>query len=421
MKNPTAFEDVRTRLLPVVMVLGLLAGGPANARDNSRLDQAFRKADLNGDGRLSRDETRRFPQLSARLEGADTDGDGAIAFEEFRAALVRSLKRSDIRTDRAASGPEDRIRTITVGGRERRYRIHVPPNVDSRTPSPVVIAFHGGGGNPESMVRISGLNAKADEAGFIVVYPFGSGREPDRNLTFNAGDVGGFARQRNIDDVGFTRALLDDLERTVRVDPNRVFATGLSNGAMMAYRVASDLSDRIAAIAPVGGPMGTAECRPVRPVSIIHFHGTADDLAPFDGGRGRGVGNQPSFLRPVFRSARESLRKWVEANGCDPEPVVEPLPDRADDGMRVFRETWGNGRDGAEVVLIRIEGGGHTWPGREPPVEFLGRSTKDVSANDMMWEFFNERARGDDQSEQAIEGAHLEGDDESGFEAKKVR
>ena len=125
------------------------------------------------------------------------------------------------------------------------------------------------------MVRFCGLNEKADQEGFIAVYPNGTGRlEP--MLTWNGGNCCGYAQWNNVDDVGFTRALLDDLAKVVNVDAKRVFATGISNGGIMCYRLASELSDRIAAIAPVSGTMGTLTCNPKRPVSVIHFHGTED-------------------------------------------------------------------------------------------------------------------------------------------------
>jgi polyhydroxybutyrate depolymerase len=115
-------------------------------------------------------------------------------------------------------------------------------------------------------------------------------------------------------------------------------------------------------------------------VPVIHFHGTDDRLAPFHGGRGA--------LDLSFRSVEYSIRAWVEANGCPPEPVITKEPDNADDGMTVERRSYGPGKDGAEVVLVVVEGGGHTWPGRDPPYRFLGKSTKDISANDLIWEFF---------------------------------
>ena len=184
----------------------------------------------------------------------------------------------------------------------------------------------------------------------------------------------------------FLRALLDDLATVANIDAKRVFATGMSNGGIISYRLASELSDRIAAIAPVGGPMGTETCSPKRPVSVIHFHGTADEHAPFKGGKGKGLSGTN------FYSVDHSIKTWIKANGCPEEPVVTKLPDKADDGMTVTKKTYGPGKDGAEVVLIEIDGGGHTWPGQDPRVKFLGKSTKDISANDLMWEFFQKHS-----------------------------
>jgi polyhydroxybutyrate depolymerase len=129
--------------------------------------------------------------------------------------------------------------------------------------------------------------------------------------------------------------------------------------------------------------MGTEKCAPKRPVPVIHFHGTDDEFAPLRGGKGA-----KSLTGTDFYSVDHSIRAWVSANGCDEKPKEEELPDRAKDGTKVTRRTYGGGKNGAEVVLVVIEGGGHTWPGREPPLKALGKSTKNVSANELMWEFF---------------------------------
>jgi polyhydroxybutyrate depolymerase len=129
--------------------------------------------------------------------------------------------------------------------------------------------------------------------------------------------------------------------------------------------------------------MGTATSHPKRPAPVTHFHGTADEFAPFEGGRG-----EKSLSGTDFYSVEHSIKAWVRANDCKEEPAVEELPDRTKYGTRVVRKTYGGGRDGAEVVLVVIEGGGHTWPGREPTLKVLGKSTQNISANDAMWEFF---------------------------------
>ncbi|AQQ09098.1 Haloalkane dehalogenase [Sedimentisphaera cyanobacteriorum] len=285
----------------------------------------------------------------------------------------------------------DYTKAVMVGNTQRRYWVHLPPEYDSNQPTAVVVAFHGGGGNPQSMMTLSGLNEKSDEEGFIVVYPYGSGIDPNQSLSFNGGNCCSYAMQNNINDIAFVDALLDDLSETVNVDPNRIYATGFSNGSIMTYLAASELSERFAAVAPVGGPMGTETCNPSRPVPIIHFHGTSDQFAPFNGGYGTNPVGGPGVTD--FYSVDHSIQNWVRTNGCDPDPDAVPMPNIEDDGTFVVRKTYSSGLQGSEVLLYVIMGGGHTWPGREPTVNFLGKSTKDISANDLMWEFFQKHPK----------------------------
>jgi polyhydroxybutyrate depolymerase len=281
--------------------------------------------------------------------------------------------------------PGDHVRSLESDGRTRTYRVHVPPQYDATAPTPVVLAYHGAMTNSRMMASFSGLSKKADEAGFVVVYPNGTG-SGDVMLFWNAGGM----RRRNganADDVAFTAKTLDDLATVINVDPDRVYATGLSNGGMMCYRLAAELSDRIAAIAPVAGTMGVDDPDPKRPVPVLHFHGTSDRLVPFDGpdDRGRRI--------VAIRSVDETMRIWAKIDGCPAEPDIADLPDSVDDGTKVTCKIWGPGKDGAEVVLYTITGGGHTWPGKPRVVGILGKSTKDISANDLMWEFFQKHPR----------------------------
>jgi polyhydroxybutyrate depolymerase len=287
------------------------------------------------------------------------------------------LLTSLLATDPLAPG--DHVRKLKVDKRTRSYLVHVPPDYDPEKPTPVVLIFHGAGTNGRLMVRFCGMNKKADEAGFIAVYPNGTGLA-NLLLIWNSGH---FARQKkDPDDVRFVERLLDDLATVVHVDPMRVYATGHSNGAMMCYRLATELSNRIAAIAPVSGTIATDEVKLKRPVPLIHFHGTADKILPHDGPTKR----TPSFV--TFKSVQDTIRIWARANGCRPEASLTDIEDKVDDGTTVQRKSYASGTDNAEIIVYIIHGGGHTWPGLDPPLFFLGRSTKNISANDLIWDFF---------------------------------
>ncbi len=298
------------------------------------------------------------------------------------ASAVSPTTRPQVPTTMPTTLPSgDQLRYIEVGGRSRSYLVHLPPKHDPKKRAPVVLIFHGAGTNGVIMTMFCGMSRKADEAGFVAVYPNGTGIG-EVMLTFNAWDGPIANRQNRPDDVAFTARLLDDLASFIAVDPKRVYATGMSNGGFMCYRLAAELSERIAAIAPVAGTLAVERCEPKRPVPVMHFHGTADTMVPFTGPNAR----SPRFLK--FKNVEQTVQTWVTINGCPNEPTTTELPDIAHDGTKVKRMVYGPGKDGSEVVLFTIEGGGHTWPGQEPPVRFIGKSTKNISANDLIWEFF---------------------------------
>lgn len=266
-------------------------------------------------------------------------------------------------------GPGDHTRSLKMGEQERSYLVHVPKGYDPKKPTLVVLALHGALMTGPMMAPFSGLNKKADEESFVVIYPSGLG------MFWNAGSfrkgMGG-----KTDDVAFIGKVLDDLGTVVKVDEKRVYACGMSNGAMMCYRLAAELSDRIAAVAPVAGTSLIEEIKLKRPVPVLHFHGRKDTFVPFEG-RGRSVD--------------DAIQKWVKLNGCDEKLRADVLSKDGDE-MKVTRKTYGSGKDGAEVVLVVIEGGGHTWPGMKPPVGFMGKSAMNISANDLIWEFFKKHS-----------------------------
>lgn len=267
-------------------------------------------------------------------------------------------------------GPGTYTRHVISDFRLRSYHIHVPPCYRPGRPMPVVVALHGLGATGRMFMRFTGFNDTADRCGFIVVYP-------NAKLTaFGAGAT----RRPAPDDVAFVNRVLDQLNGMVCVDRCRVYATGLSNGGMLCHRLATQLSHRIAAIASVSGPMAPLLCYPRRPVPFLYFHGTSDPELGYNGPR-RG------FLK--FYSAPETAARWAAINGCPPEPVIESLPDICADCTTVTRATWSPGNCGAEVIMYTIHGGGHTWPGRELPIKLLGKSSHDIDATSLIWEFFS--------------------------------
>jgi polyhydroxybutyrate depolymerase len=277
------------------------------------------------------------------------------------------------------ASPGDFPGRLTVAGLERTWTLHIPPGMKPDQPAPLVLALHGAAMNAQSMASFSGLNAMADEAKFLLAYPNGTGLAGTL-LVWNSGGLGP-AREKP-DDVGFIRELLDHLAGKLPVDAGRVYAAGLSNGGMMAYRLAAEMPERIAAIAAVGGTLTLTDPKPKRAVPVIHFHGTKDRIVPYAGPDPKSGG------RMKFLSVADTIRIQVKLTGCPAQPVVREVPDQFDDGTTVRLSTYGPGRQGAEVVLVDVIGGGHTWPGEQPGVSFIGRSTREISANQMLWAFF---------------------------------
>jgi polyhydroxybutyrate depolymerase len=274
-------------------------------------------------------------------------------------------------------------------GRERSYRVHAPRALGTR-PAPVVLSFHGGGGHAEAQQDYSRLDAVADREGFLAVYPNGSGRHAKRLLTWNAGACCGYAQRRGVDDVGFARAVVDDLARRTPVDRARVYATGLSNGAMMAYRLAAEAPDLVAAIAPVAGSMVVERFEPARPVPILHVHSVDDPRALYAGGLG--LPFPLTKERVLHAPVEEVLARWVRFEGCPEPPHSEPARTGtgASAGHTATRLVWGPCRGGSEIALWRLTGAGHVWPGgkRDYLPKLLGAGSDVIDANEEIWRFF---------------------------------
>lgn len=277
----------------------------------------------------------------------------------------------------------------TPDGRRRHYRLYVPSTIRAGQAVPLVVALHGGLGSSEQFAANSGFDELAESNGFIVVYPDGVRAVPDRPglQTWNGGYCCGPAARKNVDDVGFIRFLIDLVEERFSIDPNRVFATGHSNGAIMAYRLACELADRIVAIGVQAGSLGVDDCRPSEPVSVLHLHGLADSNHPIDGGVGTGVSGV------AFRSGREAVTTLAGVNSCDESPIVEAVPANGE----VEISTWAGCRGGTEVRLVTVEGASHAWMGHSGAnpraAALVGEPYMNLDASRLMWSFLSAHPR----------------------------
>jgi len=272
-------------------------------------------------------------------------------------------------------------------GRTRTWHLYVPPGHDPSKPAPLVLALHGGGGTGERFDRSTNgsVTREAERRGWLVVFPDGvdKGWNDGREIHTRR-DVG----RKDVDDVGFLAKLVERLVGSHGVDPARVYAMGISNGGFMSFRLGVDLAEKIAAIAPVTANMTPflAGRKPARPMPVLVLNGTADPLVPYDGGHVRVLGQD----RGAVLSTEASIRWWVERNGCPSTFTRAWLPDRARDGTRVEVVTHADCAAGTEVVLYRIVGGGHTWPGGQQylPRLLVGRVCRDIDGTRTIFDFF---------------------------------
>jgi len=263
--------------------------------------------------------------------------------------------------------------TIVSSGESRDYLLYVPDSYNPQTPTPLVIAIHGYAEWPGHQAQISHWNQLAEEYGFIVVYPSGTNL-PKRWRVSGWAD----SRVNPLIDVIFISDLIDHLEAEYNIDPQRIYANGLSNGGGMSFMLSCYLSDRIAAVGMVSGaymlPWGA--CSPVRDVPAIVFHGTADPIVPFEGGP------SPSFDLP-FPNIPEWVGTLAQQRGCAVEPQDLPAVGA------VTGVQYTDCNEGADVVFYTIAGGGHTWPGGEGMPEVItGITNYDIDATRLMWAFF---------------------------------
>ncbi|MCL4215683.1 MAG: prolyl oligopeptidase family serine peptidase [Candidatus Hydrogenedentes bacterium] len=267
--------------------------------------------------------------------------------------------------------------TLGVGELTRSYFVHIPPNLDPAVPSPLVLVLHGGASNARNGMKISGFEAKADAEKFIAVFPSGTGGLKLLR-TWNAGTCCGPASDNNVDDVGFIRMLIEHLKAQMNIDPQRIYVAGFSNGGMMVYRLLCEMPEAFAAAAVLSGVIHVEECIPSEPVPLVVFHGTADELVPYAGGK-------PKLTIPGYEridpSFEFTVSTWAKLNRC----VTPPTAER---NGAVIHEIYSAREDGAPVEVYTIQGGKHAWPGGQKEWFFAPKPADEINATDVIWDFF---------------------------------
>jgi polyhydroxybutyrate depolymerase len=271
--------------------------------------------------------------------------------------------------------------SVTSGGMTRNYFIFVPSSYRAGQAVPLVLGFHGGGiGSGKGFARTTSFNQLAEQEKFIVVYPSGiDGQWNDGRGTPKL--------HPDISDVDFVSALLDQVEKDYSIDSRRIYATGISNGGFFTQRLACELSNRIAAFAPVAASMAaplSKTCNPPKPVSILMINSPDDQFIPWKGGQmTKGAGGQ-------ILSIANAVQFWQKHNGCRANPQEKTLTplDQADP-TQVTLQSYTGCRNGSEVLLYTIQGGGHTWPnGDRQPKFLLGVTSRNLTATNTVWNFF---------------------------------
>lgn len=303
--------------------------------------------------------------------------------------LREKIKQRWLKKQQEKPAPELGPHTYTIkhDGIDRHYFVHVPPSYNAKIPTPLVVAMHGGGGDMslQASPDYYDLTPKSDKEGFIIVFPNGSSKLKSGKLaTWNAGTCCGHARDKKIDDVGFIKKMVGNITQQYNIDQKRIFATGMSNGGLMAYRLACELPQTFRAIAAVAGTDNTSDCKPAQPVSVLHIHAKNDDHVLFNGGAGKeAFGDRTKITE--FTSVPATIAKWVKLNSCATSPK------RSLEKSQAYCETYSNCSSGTEVQLCVTETGRHSWPGGKKIRRGKESPSTAISATDVIWDFFKTR------------------------------
>lgn len=276
------------------------------------------------------------------------------------------------------AAPAADLQSLDYEGRTRTFLLRLPPQAGAGDRLPLVLVLHGGAGNAANAERMTGFTALGMSEGFIVAYPQGTARGRLLMLTWNSGHCCGYAMESRVDDVGFLRHLIAEISRRHPVDRDRVFVTGMSNGAMMSHRVGIELGETIAAIAPVVGGLFGDEPKPRAPVSALMINGMLDRSVPYEGGSAGGRFAASWDGVPVEK-AIEQAEFWAASNSC-----TNPVSTESAAYIHVSYTC----PNGAGVEFYGMKNDGHAWPGGERGSRSGDAPTRDLQATRVIWDFF---------------------------------
>jgi polyhydroxybutyrate depolymerase len=289
-----------------------------------------------------------------------------------------------------AQRSETECRTLAIGDHQRSYRLFAAKRAE-RAPRAVILVLHGGSGSGigAEWLTLGRFHDVGRREGALIVYPDGFRNQWNEGRRDTAIET----HRLGIDDVGFLTAIVDDLAAEFPIDPGRVFAAGISNGGMMALRLACERAERFAAIAVVVAAFpADLDCAPRRAVALIMIAGTEDPLVPYGGGSIRVLGRE----RGAVHSVQATVGFWVRHNECQEPPAAVEFADLdADDGTELLHSRWAPCRDGTEVSFYAIKGGGHLWPGGRiyAGERLIGRASRELDATTAIVTFFAAHAR----------------------------
>jgi polyhydroxybutyrate depolymerase len=275
------------------------------------------------------------------------------------------------------------VREITVQNIVRSYSLYTPRLYNSNKPMPIVLGFHGGTTTPQKFARTTGFNNVAEEKGFMIAYPQGI------NKNWNDGrNAKGLPTQ---DDVSFVKAIIEDLHKIRNIDTHRIYAVGISNGGFLTQRLACQLSDKIVAFASVASTLAEPlqyACQTKRPVSIMMINSPEDKIVPWKGGlmtKGKGG---------VILSVPSTISFWLNKNHCNSKLQIQKIGEnKPNDGTSIEVSRYHQKCDNSEVILVKINGGGHTWPdGSGQPKWLVGRTSRKINGSRFIWNFFERHA-----------------------------